>query len=376
MVAHELGSALTPTRNSLQLLQAREGTDADRERLLRIAHRGLERADRILQNVSTVAALDERRVQLDDIELQPILQGVLDDHESEARGRSIHMRLQVESDAREIPVETFALEQVVANLVSNAIKFTHPDGRISVVASRARGPVLPGRMILLAGGFGFRPAFVQLQVADTGIGIAPETRRRLFRPFFRGEEAATIPGMGLGLTVCQRLVQRMRGDLRIESPKTGATLVVTLPADRRTFTLVESVDRVGAELHAGLSEGALAIAILRRRSGPDVEAARLELALHERLDNATARVAPLSESLSIIWSRAGVRPLVQALSSSIRHELGAQADRDFEIAVRRASRGTLSDPLLLQTAVRCHHSLATIARKREVLHVENPRRGR
>lgn len=376
MAVHELGGALTPVRNALQLLQAREGTDPERERLLHIAHRSLERADRILQNVSTMAVFDDRPVQPQDIHVQPLLQGLVDERSGEARERSIRMQLQVERDARAIHVEAFALEQVVANLLSNALKFTGPNGLIRVTASPARGAVLPGRMMLLAGGFGFRPAFVRILVADTGIGISPETRRRLFQPFFRGEEAANVPGMGLGLTVSQRLVQRMRGDLRVESPKKGATLALTLPADRRTFTLVGRVDRVRDELHAPLAQGALSVAVLRRRGGPEPDSQRFERALRDLLQDESARSAPISATTSVMWSRVGVRALVGALSGAIRRELGAQADRDFEVGVRRASRATLSDALLLQTAVRCRHSLAAIARRREVPHVENSRRGR
>ncbi len=376
MVVHELGGALTPTRNSLQVLQAREGTDAEQERLLRLALRGLERADRILENVSAMATLDARARDLQDTELQPLLQQLLEEHADEAARRSIQVRLHVESDVRAIPVDRLALEQVMTNLLSNALKFTPPEGRVQLLVSRARGPVLPGRMILLAGGFGFRPTFVQIQVVDTGVGIAPETRRRLFQPFFRGEEAAEVPGVGLGLAVSQRLAQRMRGDLRVESPNRGATIVLTLPADRGTVDLIDSVDRVREELHARLTKETLAVAVLRRRTGPALEAHRLERALRTLLDGADTHVVALGEALYVVWSNAAVRPLVHASSQAVRDEIGAEADRDFEIAVRRASAGSLCDPLLLQTAVRCRHALATIARKREVFHVENSRRGR
>jgi len=376
MVVHELGGALTPTRNSLQLLQARDDSDPDQERLLQLAQRGLERADRILKNVSSVATLDPRPTELEDVALQPRLQQLVDEHADDAQRRGIQLRLHVESDARGIPVEGLALEQVVSNLLSNALKFTARDGSVRLMVSRARGPVLPGRMILLAGGFGFRPAFVQLQVVDSGIGISAETRRRLFQPFFRGAEAAQVPGLGLGLAVSQRLARRMRGDLRVESPKNGATFILTLPADRRTIDLIENVDRVHEELHAELSTRPLAVAVLRRRSAPELAAEPLERAVIEACDGAAARVVSLGETLYVAWSAAGVRPFVGALSRAIRNQLGAQADRDFEIAVRRAAAGTLPDPLLLQTAVRCRHALAAIARKREVFHVENPRRGR
>jgi signal transduction histidine kinase len=198
----------------------------------------------------------------------------------------------------------------------------------------------------------------------------------MFQPFFRGAEAANVSGMGLGLTVSQRLVQRMRGDLHVETPTTGAALALILPADRRTFALVERLDWVRNELHTLLSQGALSVALLRRRSGLEADSQRLELALRDSLHGDSARVASLSETSAVIWTRAGVRPLVQALSSAIQRLMGPQADLDFEVAVRRASAATHSDALLLQTAVRCRHSLAAIARRREVWHVENSRRGR
>ena len=377
MVVHELGGALTPTRNSLQLLQAREGNDPEQERLLDVAHRGLERVESILQNVTTIAALDHSAAVLETVELQPILQRFVADHASATSERCIQMRLHVESDAREIPVEAFAFERAVANLLSNAIKFTGSNGRVSVIASRARGPVLPGRMMLLAGGFGFRPSFIQVQVSDTGIGISAETRRRLFQPFFRGEEAATIPGMGLGLSVAQRLARRMRGDLRAESPKSGATFILTLPADMRTLQLVERLDELRERLHAALTVQPLAVAVLRRRSGTDADAQQIEPVLREQLGNPDTHLAVLCESVAVIWTTSNVRPLASGLCNAVRQVMGPQADRDFEVALRRASQGAISDALLLQAAVRCRHSLDAIGRrKREVFHVENSRRGR
>lgn len=376
LVAHELGSALTPTRNSLQLLQARDAGDPEAERLFGIAARGLERADRILENVATLAGIDERPLQPEMTPLRDFLQELADDYSPEAAARVVRLHVRVESDAHEIPVERFALERVISNLLSNALKFAPTHGNAGIVASKARGPVLPGRMMLLAGGFGFRPAFVQIKVNDDGQGIDPETRRHLFQPFFRGDKAQENPGMGLGLTVAQRLARRMRGDLRVDTPARGASLVLTLPADTRTFALVERIDEVREELQELLADRALSVAVLRRRSGPELPAERLDLALHEDARETPVHVAALSDMLSVVWSRCGVRELLRLLSAAVRCELGPQADRDFEVAVRRASPGTLSDPLLLQTAVRCHHSLAALARRREVARVENPRRRR
>ena len=103
------------------------------------------------------------------------------------------------------------VQQIVVNLVVNAVQAMGGEGRLSVTTGQAG----PGR--------------VRLSVADTGPGIRPEVARRVFEPFFTTK--AEGQGTGLGLSICYQIAEEHGGAIRLESaPGQGATFVVELPA--------------------------------------------------------------------------------------------------------------------------------------------------
>jgi signal transduction histidine kinase len=111
------------------------------------------------------------------------------------------------------------LRRVLINLISNAIKYTPPDGRITIAAS--------------ASGNG-EDGWGRIAVTDTGPGIAADRHEPIFQPYVRGDGAATdsTPGLGLGLTICRELVEQMGGTVDVHSvPGDGATFAVMLPLD-------------------------------------------------------------------------------------------------------------------------------------------------
>ena len=108
------------------------------------------------------------------------------------------------------------VEQIILNLCTNAVKFTEPGGSVRVECADAGG----GR--------------VQVAVSDTGVGIAPEDRERVFEPFVQLGRGLTTQheGTGLGLAISRDLARAMGGDLTVESqPGHGSTFTLTLPAD-------------------------------------------------------------------------------------------------------------------------------------------------
>jgi PAS domain S-box-containing protein len=125
--------------------------------------------------------------------------------------------LTVHAEPRLPPVrgDFHQFRQILLNLVSNAIKFTSEKGEVTVTASaRDRGTLA-------------------VSISDTGIGIRPEERERIFDPFGRGENAVVrrIPGVGLGLTLAKRLIELQGGEISVESEgeDRGSTFTFTLP---------------------------------------------------------------------------------------------------------------------------------------------------
>lgn len=120
-------------------------------------------------------------------------------------GRRLHPVV-VEGDAGR-------LHQVATNLLTNAVKFTPPGGQVELA-------VEPGR-----------DGTARLVVTDSGVGIPPEERERVFERFFRGKGASGVTGSGIGLAVAAELVRAHGGDIEVHSePGQGARFIVTLPA--------------------------------------------------------------------------------------------------------------------------------------------------
>ncbi len=106
------------------------------------------------------------------------------------------------------------IQQIVVNLVVNAVQALAGSGRITV----ATGPAGPGR--------------VRLSVADTGPGIKPEVARRIFEPFFTTKPEGQ--GTGLGLSICYQIAEEHGGSIRLEpGPDQGACFVLELPVPSR-----------------------------------------------------------------------------------------------------------------------------------------------
>jgi phosphoserine phosphatase RsbU/P len=107
------------------------------------------------------------------------------------------------------------VRQILVNLIGNAVKFTPPDGSVTVTS----------RQRLVEGA-----AFGEIRVQDTGPGIAAAERAAIFEPYYRSEGTANAPGVGLGLAISHGLVRQMGGELVVESgPGGGSVFLLRLP---------------------------------------------------------------------------------------------------------------------------------------------------
>jgi signal transduction histidine kinase len=127
--------------------------------------------------------------------------------------KGLHLRTEL-GDAAEAECSP-RLTRVLQNLLSNAIRHTPADGTVSVQAHR-------------------EPGAIELAVTDTGEGIDAEAIERVFEPFWRGDEARTTDGTGLGLALAKRIVESLGGRIEVESaPPAGARFAVVVPAGDR-----------------------------------------------------------------------------------------------------------------------------------------------
>jgi len=138
-------------------------------------------------------------------------------------GKGLRIDVDIASDARSACFDSVRIEQVLTNLLGNAIRYTKPGGALGVVARRIEAGADTGGVDR-----------VEIAVVDQGPGIAPADRQRVFEPFVRLEESDVSRGLGLGLAICRRIVEAHDGSIAVtDEPGGGCRFTFTLPvADR------------------------------------------------------------------------------------------------------------------------------------------------
>ena len=212
IATHELRTPLAGLRGYLQL--AEQSLDRGQHDRVRSVFRGaLRQSDRLASLVAQL--LDASQAQAGALIVEPITTDVSDlvvrAVEAERLGNGTHRWVtQIAPDLR-ASVDPLRFEQVVVNLLDNAIKFTPAGGTITVQ---------------LAG----TPAKVRLDVADQGIGIAPDRIVQIFERFYRAHDDRGLPGLGLGLYIARQIVECHAGEIAVASePGRGSTFTVTVP---------------------------------------------------------------------------------------------------------------------------------------------------
>jgi two-component system, NtrC family, sensor kinase len=124
-------------------------------------------------------------------------------------------------------MDSEAIKQIVMNITLNATQAMADGGELNIASRAEKGSVI-------------------LSIADTGTGIPPELLDRIFNPFFTTKDVGE--GTGLGLAVTLALIQRLDGQIEVDStPGQGTTFVVTLPVDRQCLQQNQSPKDVGRE---------------------------------------------------------------------------------------------------------------------------------
>jgi two-component system, OmpR family, phosphate regulon sensor histidine kinase PhoR len=215
-VSHELRTPLSHVKGYVETLL--DGAKDDPEvsnRFLQTIARNAERLKLLIEDLLTISELESGRVTLNlqTVALRPLVQKVFDDFKARAVGRGVTLA----NDVPELSVraDSIRMEQVLSNLVDNAIKYGRPDGHVTVAA----GPGEDGK--------------VEVSVKDDGPGLPAEALERVFERFYRVDKARSREqgGTGLGLSIVKHIVQSHGGRVFATSdPGHGATFFFTLPA--------------------------------------------------------------------------------------------------------------------------------------------------
>jgi two-component system phosphate regulon sensor histidine kinase PhoR len=217
-VSHELRTPLTAIHGYLEtVLGGALEEPAQARRFLEIVFRHTERLGRLLDDLTDLSDIELGRVRLrlGPVAVSDVVDSVLAIMGPRAGTRRVTVHTALAPELPEVRADHDRLEQILINLVDNAVKYTEAGGRVTVSARPAGAGT------------------VEIAVADTGVGIPPGDLPRITERFYRVDKARSreLGGTGLGLAIVKHLVIAHGGTLGIESePHRGTTVRVTLPA--------------------------------------------------------------------------------------------------------------------------------------------------
>lgn len=218
IASHELRTPLASIKNAVQLiLRGKTGEiNENQARFLQMAERNIDRLTNLLNDLLDISRIESGKVLMnfEELSLKGTIEFSLSSFKVQADAKSITLGMDVPEDIPNVYGDREKLEQILTNLIGNAIKFTPDGGSISVSARR------------------FNEKMVVISVKDTGVGIPEDELDKVFEKFHQveGSLTRTVQGTGLGLAITKGLVEASHGNIWVESELgKGSTFTFTLP---------------------------------------------------------------------------------------------------------------------------------------------------
>jgi signal transduction histidine kinase len=215
-VSHELKNPLAAISGYLEILDSSDSLDPTSRSAVKAMGRGAARLSRVTEDLLLLSKVGDphQRMIAAEVDMKRVVGEVTDLIAVTARQKGLTIDVDVPGEPVTAWGDATEIDRLVANLVSNAVKYTRDGRRVDIRLLRTDHRVV-------------------IEVADEGFGIAPKDQSRLFEEFFRSSrpEAARQPGTGLGLAIVKRIVERHGGEIAVQSELgKGSTFTVWLPA--------------------------------------------------------------------------------------------------------------------------------------------------
>lgn len=216
-VSHELRTPLTNIQLYLELLSM--GSKEKLDEYLETLHRETDRLTTLIEDLLAISRLDNDTavlsVKMQD--LNAVVERLVQDRKRLFSEKGVELSFMPQEDLQPVMADEDAISQVIANLMTNALQYTHTGGSVTLRTYRCDE--------------GGRDR-ICLDVEDTGLGISEEEQEQLFTRFFRGSASREMktPGTGLGLAICREILLRHDGDITVESElDQGTVFTMWLP---------------------------------------------------------------------------------------------------------------------------------------------------
>jgi two-component system sensor histidine kinase CiaH len=225
-VAHELRTPLAVSKTNLEVALMTPTLDESLKNSLVGTVEELDRASEIINNLlSLSASIRPERIEFSDVDLGTVVRGIM--RNLHGLSESKHLELEARmSERRIVWGNTTALEQIVMNVIKNAISYTSDRGRILITME----PV--------------HPDFIEFTVQDSGRGIAHKDLFRIFEPYYRADPSRKRDGgSGLGLTIVSELIKLHNGRISVRSAEgRGTTVTILFPAGKQKVGISKNAD--------------------------------------------------------------------------------------------------------------------------------------
>jgi signal transduction histidine kinase/ActR/RegA family two-component response regulator len=215
-VSHELRNPLAPILTWTQLLRSGTLDEAKTRQALEVIERNVVSQAQLIDDLVDVSRVVSGKFRLDvrPVDLVPVIRAAAESQGPASEAKHIRLQLVLDERAGMISGDSERLQQVMWNLISNAIKFTPKGGRVQVVLQRAA-------------------SHVEVVVSDSGIGIDFEFLPHVFEPFRQGTGGSMRRhgGLGLGLSIVRHIVELHGGEIIAfsDGPQRGATFTIKFP---------------------------------------------------------------------------------------------------------------------------------------------------
>ena len=215
-VSHELRTPLSILRGYLEtLLDDPDQPPGELRRILEIMERHSKRLNALVEDVLSLARLESPGIELNrsEVDLPELLHGIMRDWEKRFATKQLKSHLNFPGNLPRLPADETRLQELIYNLLDNAVKYSKPGGTVSLRAELAGNSV-------------------RISVKDQGQGIPPNDLPRIFERFYRADKSrsAEQSGTGLGLSIVKHIAQLHGGTVEAESELgKGTTISVGLP---------------------------------------------------------------------------------------------------------------------------------------------------
>jgi signal transduction histidine kinase/CheY-like chemotaxis protein len=216
MLSHELRTPLTPVLAAIDTLEADRARSPEAQNSIAMIRRNVELESQLIDDLLdlTRIAKDKLQLRFGPLDAHDVINNVVEICRPEAKARNLKVHVNLRAGAHFVSGDAAKLQQIIWNLLKNAIKFTADEGEITISTTNPESQLLA------------------ISVHDNGIGIDPEVMNRIFDPFEQGERAfeRRYGGLGLGLAISKSLAQAHGGTLAAQSDgrDRGSTFVLTI----------------------------------------------------------------------------------------------------------------------------------------------------